>query len=284
MQRERCDEQFISHCTIVNPHKGAFCRGGENFFKFPKIARVTRGRMGDEIQAATFDTSMAAGRVAQQAGRWAEAGSLFAEAARRWPNTAEPVFGQCIAALQAKDQRAGALLQDLLARFPGHAAGWEELGQWLLEAGKTEAALSCLQRALAVRPSLALLLACGNALRGLGRLPEARATFTEACRMAPNSVRAAFLLGLSAQDARDTPAARAAYERALAIDATLPEAWVNLGTVLQETGDLEGAKRAYGRALRHRGDTFGRISQAMTAAPKGELWLDLGRLRRGLAG
>ena len=240
--------------------------------------------MDDEDQAAELDASMVAGRVAQKAGRLAEAGAIFAEAACRWPSAADPVFAQCITALQAKDQRAGALLQDLLARFPDHAAGWEELGQWLLEAGKLKAALACLQRAMAVRPSLALLLACGNALRGLGRLPEARATFAEACRMAPHSVRAAFLLGLSAQDARDYPAARAAYERTLAIDATLPEAWVNLGTVLQETGDLEGAKRAYGRALQHRGDTFSRISQAMTAAPKGELWLDLGRLRRGLAG
>lgn len=239
--------------------------------------------MGDG-QAFRLDVVMAAGRAAQQAGRWGEAGSLFAEAVRRSPDSADPAFAQCITALQARDRKAGALLQDLLARFPDHAAGWEELGHWLLEAGKTEAALACLQRAVAARPSLSLLLACGNALRGLGRLPEARATFEEACRIAPTSVRAAFLLGLSAQDARDYPAARAAYERALAIDATLPETWVNLGTVLQDMGDLDGAKRAYGRALRHRADAFGRISQAMTAAPKGELWLDLGRLRRDLAG
>ncbi len=59
---------------------------------------------------------------------------------------------------------------------------------------------------------------------------------------------------------------------------------MNLGTVLQEMGDLAAAKRAYGAAVRHRANTFGRVSQALTASPKGELWLDLGRLRRDLTG
>ena len=96
--------------------------------------------------------------------------------------------------------------------------------------------------------------------------------------------RAWFLLGVSSADAGRRDAAAAAYRRALAIEPTLAEAAVNLGTLLQESGDLAGAKAAYGEALRLRPDTFGRIAQAMTTSPKGELWLDLGALRQDLTG
>ena len=231
-----------------------------------------------------LEVLLAQGRAAQAQGRGADALALFAEAAERHPAAPEAAFAFCIAALQAADARAGPLLQTLLARFPGHASGWEELGLWLLGAGKAEAALACLRRAAAVAPDARLALACGTALRSLGRVGEARDAFAAAARMAPHLPRPAFLLGLCAQDDRDYPAARAAYERALAIDPDLPEAWVNLGTVLQELRDLSGAKSAYGNAMKRRHDTFGRISQALTASPKGELWLDLGRLRRDLAG
>ncbi|MDX7952740.1 tetratricopeptide repeat protein, partial [Lichenihabitans sp. Uapishka_5] len=105
-----------------------------------------------------------------------------------------------------------------------------------------------------------------------------------ACQQAPTSPRAAFLLGLCAQDRGDHATAVAAYERALALDPALPEAWTNLGIVRQATGDLVGARAAYGAALRGRASAFGRISQALAGAPKGELWLDLEGLRRDLAG
>ncbi len=96
--------------------------------------------------------------------------------------------------------------------------------------------------------------------------------------------RAWFLLGVSSADAGLRDAAVSAYRRALAIEPTLAEAAVNLGTLLQESGDLAGAKAAYGEALRLSPDTFGRIAQAMTTSPKGELWLDLAALRRDLIG
>ena len=79
-------------------------------------------------------------------------------------------------------------------------------------------------------------------------------------------------------------AAAAAYEAVLRLDPDRAEAALNLGTVRQEAGDLPGAKAAYARAVRSRPDSFGRIAQALPAAPKGELWLDLRALRQDLAG
>ncbi|HUN53025.1 MAG TPA: tetratricopeptide repeat protein, partial [Candidatus Sulfotelmatobacter sp.] len=54
---------------------------------------------------------------------------------------------------------------------------------------------------------------------------------------------------------------------------------LNLGVALQESGELEAALDAYGQALRLRPESFGRIAQALVAAPAGTLFLDLGRLR-----
>jgi tetratricopeptide (TPR) repeat protein len=193
-------------------------------------------------------------------------------------------FAACAALLEAGRAEAGVLVQDLLRRFPNHAEGWEQLGRTLLRSGKPEAALACFRRAHRASPSGPLAMACGRALRQLGRTDEARAAFAEACQRLPAAAPAQFLFGVTAQDARDFEAAAAAYERALACDPGLAEAAVNLGTVLQEMGDLDGAKRAYGRAVRQRPDSFGRVAQALTTAPRGELWLDLGRLRRDLAG
>jgi cytochrome c-type biogenesis protein CcmH/NrfG len=62
----------------------------------------------------------------------------------------------------------------------------------------------------------------------------------------------------------------------------VPEAHVNLGLNLQRSGDLEAAMDSYRQAVRLRGDTFGRIAQALTSAKKGQLWLNLDRLRRSL--
>lgn len=193
-------------------------------------------------------------------------------------------FARCRLLLGRGDPEAATLLRDLLHRFPAYAPGWQDLGLQLLEAGKMEAALLCLRRAMAAAPSARLAMACGDALKGLGRSDEARIAFDQASALDPRSTRAAFQRGLCAQDAGDLARARAAYEHVLALDPGIAEAWVNLGTVLQDSGDLAGAKRAYAAAVTRRGTTFGRVSQALSAAPKGELWLDLGRLRRSLAG
>lgn len=193
-------------------------------------------------------------------------------------------FAACVAMLRRGQAEAGLLVQELLRRFPDHAIGWAQIGAELGRLDKPEAALACFRRAFQAVPSADLALNCGRMLRLLGRVAEARTAFSEACQLDPSSAPAHFLRGVSAQDGRDFPEAAAAYRQALACDAGLAEAAVNLGTVLQEMGDLDGAKRAYAHAVRRRPDTFGRVAQALTASPRGELWLDLGRLRRDLAG
>ena len=228
--------------------------------------------------------SVALGRALRSLGRPGEAAVALTQAVAAAPGVARPLFLLCAAWLEAADGRAMSLVDDLLARFPGEAGGWEEIGTVLARLGKPQAALACFARAFQAEPGFALAMRIGLIQRDLGRPGEAAIAFRQATECAPGAVRAWFLLGLSLQDNGDRAGAISAYRAALQRDPASAEAAVNLGTVLQENGDLDGAKTAYSCAITIRADTFGRIAQAMTSAPRGELWLDLGRLRGLLGG
>ena len=197
---------------------------------------------------------------------------------------ARRLFALCDGLLRAGDVRAGAVLERCLARHPDDAAGWRRIGDTLAGLDKRAAALVCFERARRAAPTADAALRVGTALQALGRAGEARRAFAEAAALEPGSVRARFLAGVAAQDAGDLAGAALAYEAALALDPGLGEAALNLGTVRQRLGDMAGAYAAYRLAARLRPDGFGRAAQALTTASTGELWLDLGALRRSLAG
>jgi tetratricopeptide (TPR) repeat protein len=224
------------------------------------------------------------GRAARTLGDLSGSAAAFRRAADLEPGRPEAAFLLCAVLLQSGDPQAQAVLGGLLDRFPGHSVGWEDLGRTLYEAGKLEAALVCFTRAAKAAPSFPLAMRRGAILRSLGRLPAAIEAFQAAVALKTDAATAWFWLGLCHQDQAELPAAADAYRAALRRDGTLAEAAVNLGTVLQGQGRLEEAKQVYGLALRQRPDSFGRIAQALTTSPKGELWLDLARLRARLAG
>lgn len=197
---------------------------------------------------------------------------------------AERTFALCASLLRSGHPGAAAVLDGCLRAFPDEAAGWRLLGDTLADLGQAEAALVCLDRARRAAPTPDLCLRVGAALQALGRPAAARAAFAEAAALDPRSVRARFLEGVAAQDAGDLAGAEAAYAAALALDPSSAEAALNLGTVRQEGGDVAGARAAYGAAVRMRPDSFGRAAQALSAARAGELWLDLGALRRSFEG
>lgn len=261
-------------------------------------------------------TLVLAGRVARSAGDHASALSFFRRAAAIAPTHAEPAFMLCVTLLELGNAQANELLPQLLDRFPDHAEGWQSLSEVLHNAGKNEAALIALARTKQTEPSAALHLLRGKILQSLGRLYEAAGAFRAATTLAPGRVdpamklalclkqagngnaaaeilleivvldpslaQAWFTLGVIEQDRNNLPAAIAMYSRAVAAQPKLAEAAVNLGICLQESGDLPAAKAAYRVALQLRSDSFGRIAQALAAAPTGEVWLDSSALRRSL--
>lgn len=284
---ERGDQQAAFGCfqTLLaakpgNPDFRAWIERGWTVFATgdepDELLQDMRSARTDEVAALLLFA-----RVASGSGHAACALDAGRAARTRAPDRAEPVFLLCALLLRAGDPEAGQVLDDGLARFPQPSRGWGDLGTVLLGLKKPEAALVCFARAL---PSVTLTVRRGTTARDLGRLGEARAAFAEAVRIDPKHARAWFLLGTCAQDGRDLQSAADAYARVLALDPQVAEAAVNLGTVLQEMGDLESARAAYARAVGTRADTFGRVAQALSTSPRGELWLDLGQLRRSLTG
>jgi tetratricopeptide (TPR) repeat protein len=261
-------------------------------------------------------TLLLAGRAARAAEKLAEAAGFFRRATVLAPDRADAAFLICATLLELGDPEAGALLTPLLKSFPDDSAGWSLLGDALQRAGKTEAALAAFTRAGRAKPSVVLSLRCGALLESLGRLGEALDAYRAAMQMAPESGEAWlrlglclrqlgetqsagtaleqaaslnpasreawFALGLIRQDRREHAAAADAYRQALDLQPDFAEAAVNLGICHQEMGNLPEAKVLYRRALKIRPGSFGRIAQALSAAPVGEVWLDVAALRRSL--
>jgi tetratricopeptide (TPR) repeat protein len=272
------------------------------------------------LQARHAPALLLAGRAARAAGDLDGALRFFREAAQCAPERADAAFMMCIALLERSDPKANDALHNLLRRFPHDAEGWYEIGVTLHRACKFEAALVAFTRRaeagqnprheIARAASLLALNRLGEAaevlrkagsrwpgntdialqlalcLHKLGELTSARAEFERILASnaaGANSANLWFAYGLVCQDAHDTSAAITAYRRTLDLSPELAEACVNLGICLQQTGDITAAKVMFGRAMRLRSDTFGRIAQALSAAPRGELWLDPERLRQSLA-
>jgi Flp pilus assembly protein TadD len=119
-------------------------------------------------------------------------------------------------------------------------------------------------------------------LREAGELLLARNEFEHAVGTEACNSRAWFALGLVCEDLHDLPGAIHAYRQSVKLNPDVPETHVNLGLSLQRSGDLEAAVASYRQAVRLRVGTFGRVSQALASAKKGQLWLNLSRLRRSL--
>ena len=199
------------------------------------------------------------------------------------PARPDAAFGAGAALILQDPPEAGAVLDDLLSRFPDHGAEYAEIGGLLEQGGRWELAARAYANAARVGPSAKLYVRLGSVLQSLGRRDQAVISYQTALQLDAASFEAWFKLGLALQDGRRPDRAAEAYRRALSLRPDLAEAEVNLGVALQELGDLAAAKRAYGRGLELMPGAFGRIAQALTTAPKGELWLDLDALRAHLS-
>jgi tetratricopeptide (TPR) repeat protein len=262
-------------------------------------------------------TLVIAGRAAHVSDDLAAALAFFRRAMALAPGRGDAAFFACATLLELADPEAQVLLPRLLKQFPDDADGWRYLGGALQRAGQLEAALVAVTRAAQAAPSAAVHIQRGALLESLARPVEAVEAYRAAAALAPESAEAMlrlglcerrggnverattaigravvldpnnsnawFALGLVEQDRHRFIAAGGAYRRALDIRPDFAEAAVNLGTCHQEIGDVAAAKAAYRLALQLRPDTFGRIAQALAAAPTGEIWLDAAALRGSFA-
>jgi len=179
---------------------------------------------------------------------------------------------------------AVALLRAVVARAPGHASAWSELGTALLHADSPADALRALERAVALDPgqisaainrgealarlgrplealasydaalaidpaSVIALNNRGNLLAGEGRMVEALADLDRAAAVAPNRADTHYNRGNVLQALQRDEAAVASYDRAVALAPGYAKALNNRGVSLRRLGQMDAAIASYRAAL-----------------------------------
>ena len=228
----------------------------------------------------------------------------------------ESAFLLGITQLDAGNPEAQNTLRALLQHFPRYSEGWANIGKALFRAGQFEGAATAFGRAAKFSTSPAFrfgeasslmslkrhqdaitafeagmvldanntqaLLSLAKCWRAVGQPRKALDQLQKAEKLEPENCKVLFALGLINEDLRDTNAAIEAYRRCVSLKPDFYEAHINLGLVLQHSGQLEQGLLSYKAALKLRPDSFGRIAQSLSSASKGQMWLNLDKLRQSL--
>src|ERR1043166_186509 len=158
------------------------------------------------------------------------------------------------AALQNHRQRrmaeAEGLYRQVLAVDPNHVDALHMLGVLAYQAGRPEAAVDLIGRAIGLYGENASFHNnIGEALRYLGRLDEAGAHFTKATELDPSAAESHMNLGNVLKQQGHLEQAIERYRRALELKPDYAEAHLNLGVARMAQGKEEEAADHYGHAL-----------------------------------
>jgi predicted O-linked N-acetylglucosamine transferase (SPINDLY family) len=124
------------------------------------------------------------------------------------------------------------------------------LGVALKELGQLDDAVASYQRAVALKPDLAEAHSnLGIALQALGQLENAAQSFRRAVELKPDFAEAHSNFGITLESLGQFDNAVKSYRRALELQPGLAEAHNNLGIALQALGQLEDAAACYRSAV-----------------------------------
>lgn len=153
---------------------------------------------------------------------------------------------------------------------PDDAPGFNDLGCELVVVGRAEAALPIFARALALRPEFAEAHNnLGNALRSLGRIDEAVASYERALQFKPDYAEAHNSLGCELAAKGRTADAIRHLERAVQLNPRNATNLSNLGNALRDAGRGPAAIASYARALELKPDfaeAHANLGRALVAA------------------
>jgi tetratricopeptide (TPR) repeat protein len=148
-------------------------------------------------------------------------------------------------------QEAEQVYRQVIASAPGHAGSFHMLGVIASQCGQPEAAVACIDRAIALQPSAAIYhVNRASALLALGRLDAAQDGCRAALRLKRNCAEACQVLGHVLSDLGRPEEAIAAYNEALRHKPDLPDLYNNLGLALRQADRLEAAAEALRAAIR----------------------------------
>ncbi|HEY7673265.1 MAG TPA: tetratricopeptide repeat protein [Gammaproteobacteria bacterium] len=164
-------------------------------------------------------------------------------------------------ALALRQHQAGRLLEaergyrQILQRLPDHSDSLHLLGVIALQTGNPEAALTLVERAVALRPDGAVYRNnLGQVLERLGRYDDAARAYEAAIELDPADAEAVNNLGHVLHRQDRLAAAEARYRDAIRRNPAYAEPHTNLGNLLKDRGELDAAIAAYRRAVALRPD------------------------------
>jgi arylsulfatase A-like enzyme/thioredoxin-like negative regulator of GroEL len=210
-------------------------------------------------EGPVFQTTLAA--ALKEAGRPADALSVYRKAAKRWPTDAALLHDLAAAAREAALRTSGDAARRLMdeavradqaavAVSPRSAVAHNGLGLLAIDAGRARDAAPEFERATALDPNNASYWSnLGNARRGLGDAAAAEQAYRRALAIDARSADAANGIGVLLVEAHRAGDATQWFERALQAAPDFTEARLNLGIALQESGDRTRAAEQYRRVL-----------------------------------
>ena len=150
---------------------------------------------------------------------------------------------------------AARLARALTERFPQHGFGWKLLGSSLKKTGRMVAALTAIQKAVALSPrNVEAHYNLGNILMDLGRFVEAEVSFHRALQLNTDFAEAHNNLGITLRALLRLDEAEASFRRALKIRPDFAEAHNNLGLALKDLDRLAEADASFRQALQFKPD------------------------------
>ena len=194
---------------------------------------------------------MEAGVAHHQAGRLAEAETVYREVLSQQPDHADALHLLGMLAGQVGELDVAV---DLMRRAtqlnPGFADAHNNLGFALAKKGKAYDAIICYREAIRLKPDLCEAhINLANALDEIGQYDDAIASYREAIRLKPESAESHINLGNVLRNKRRLDEAIASYRQAIALKPYLGTAYNNLANVLAEVGKVDEAIATFRQAL-----------------------------------
>ncbi len=165
-----------------------------------------------------------------------------------------------------------ALWEDNVAKLPDDAGARNDLGNALVEMGRTDEAIEQFRRASRISPGYSdPHQNLGNVLTRMGRDSEAVSEYRLALPGNPRNANVLYNLGRALRKTGDTAGASEAFDRALNGDSESAVVWYDLGNAFMDAGQSDKALAAFGKALALRPDyPDALLNHAGLLAQKGE--------------
>ncbi len=148
-------------------------------------------------------------------------------------------------------QQAEKLYRQILQQDPQNSDAHHLLGLIAYQVKKYDAAIACIEKALALKPSTSVYhLNIGNVYKAQGDFMAALKSYEKAISLHPNYPDAFYNCGIIYQNQGKLDTAIAHYKKALQLKPDHARAHNNLGNTLKEKGDLDAALHHFLEAIR----------------------------------